>query len=195
MKAVAYLVAYFLLWTDVPVPDGIEEQVPGLAEAIRAVAVDAEWIVPQEYIGFTESDCECLGDQEPLPIADQITFLRDLRNMLRSYPRVELLQAILSHDWVMAQVYFARHHIAEIQARRDCCTLDLRGWYDDWLTEAKDRLEFWDALREATCDASCWRMLWRRNALQTCVEKIGKDNLRRGVLPAPVPLWRFQRIP
>lgn len=187
-----YVLAWMLCYSDVPLPACIN-RTPGLAQAVRQVAIAAEWIGPQERLDMYDG---CAGYGCPgKPLAEQINWLRDTRATLLGAPRLAELRSVPAGNWVASQVNFAREHVAYLKERQKHRTADLRWWYEDWYRDACDLLAFWEQLQMATNDAPDMRYLWRRQALRYVVEKIGSESLAIGSFPDAVPLWRFRGIP
>lgn len=87
---------------------------------------------------------------------------------------------------------FNRAYRQHLEARKACVGALEAFELGEAIQEADALYQVWDAARDAQC--SYYYVTVRREALKRLREQIGEASYHRGVLPPPVPLWRFRRI-
>lgn len=183
MAAFDYLLAIAVLTTPNSSPAHKPAALPaGVRSAIQVVAVDWEIMDPREaqYILI-----------RPEEYAADLAELRHRQQDLADAPALSDNYRFPNKDVINVQLDFNRSYWKHMDTRRamDFARADeLRVI----LNETERLYQIWDTVKDARCE--CYYVPFRRRALKKLRELVGPDSYYRGILPPPVPTWRFQEI-
>jgi len=177
-EAWVFLLAWSSVVGDVTPPPGWEST-PGYAQALRWTAEDMELVGPWE--------------EGPLTIDRVRTLYRECDGL----PRLWVLDAQMSERQLEDLLKVATDHVAWAKGMRRLASSrwEQDGW-DVWIAEAEQCAEVYRALAFARFYVRIGRSLADvREQLGIASRIVGRDDLQMGLLPPPVPVWRFRRIP
>jgi hypothetical protein len=124
---------------------------------------------------------------------NQCRGLRQRYEKLKDAPLLWETKRFPNRDVLAQLISFNQAYRNQMEAKRNMAVCWKVPWYDQVLRESLELYKIYDNIRDAQFDG--YGILYRRECLKHLREAIGDDNFYNSILPPPVPLWRFEKVP